>query len=113
MTNINKKIAIQFVKGKDEKGPPEISIFRNRDGKRGQAIYKFTETTTITFDNFKSIKRMYMIDEEGELSTSKIDLSISKNNIKEVKSTYHWNSEIEFERFMRFAERFANSLKTY
>ena len=53
---------------------------------------------------------MYLIDSEGELSTKKIDLSISEDHIKEVKSIYNWNTEKEFERFMRFASRHANSL---
>ena len=52
---------------------------------------------------------MYLIDSEGELSTKKLDLTISEGNIKEVSSTYNWNSEKEFERFMRFALRYANS----
>ena len=102
------KVAIQFIKGKDEKDQPEIRLFRNLDGKRGQAIYKFSNPSTITLENFKSIQRMYLIDEEGELSTRKLDLSIKAKYIKEVKSTYHWNSEKEFERFMRFAERYEN-----
>ena len=41
----------------------------------------------------------------------KIDVSISGNNIMEVKSTYNWSSEKEFERFMRFAERYSKSFK--
>ena len=53
---------------------------------------------------------MFLIDSEGVLSTKKIDLSISEDYVKEVKSTYNWNSEEEFERFMRFASRYANSL---
>ena len=110
MTEINMNVAIQFVKGKDEKDHPEIRLFRNLDGKKGQAVYKFYKPTTITLENFKSIHKMDLIDEEGELSTRKIDLSISENHIKEVKSTYNWNSEKEFERFMRFASRYASSL---
>ena len=113
MTNIKKKAAIQFVKGNDEKVTPEIRLFRNHDGKKGQVIYKFYKPSTITFDNFKSIQKMYLIDEEGELSTRKIDLFISEKYIKEVKSTYNWVSEKEFERFMRFAERYAKSLSNY
>ena len=35
---------------------------------------------------------------------------ITEEHIKEVKSTYNWNTEKEFERFMRFASRYANSL---
>ena len=110
MSKDNRNVAIQFLKGKDEKDLPEIRLFRNIDGKKGQAIYKFYEPKTITLENFSLIQRMYLIDEEGILSTRKIDLSISDKNIMEVKSTYNWNSDKEFERFMRFAKRYANSL---
>ena len=110
MTKINKDVAIQFIKGKDEKNHPEIHLYRNPDGKRGQAIYHFNSPTSITPENFNLIQKMYLIDQEGELSTRKIDLSISDEKIMEVKSTYSWHSEQEFERFMRFAERHANSL---
>ena len=113
MTDINERVTIQFIKGKDEKDNPEIRLFRNNDGKKGHAIYKFFKPKTITLDNFNSIQKMYLIDEEGELSTKKIDLSISDNNIKQVKCTYDWNSEQEFERFMRFAQRHANSITKY
>ena len=113
MTRSNDIVAIQFIKGKNEKDLPEIRLFRNVDGKRGQAIYKFYKPTTITIENFNSIQKMYLIDEEGELSTREIDLSISDNNITEVKSTYNWHSEKEFERFMRFAKRYASSLINY
>ena len=109
MTRTDKNVAIQFIKGLNEYDYPEIRLFRDQDGKKGSAIYKFPKPKTITLDNFKSVQKMYFIDEEGELSTRKIDLSISENRIKEVESTYNWNSEKEFERFMRFANRYANS----
>ena len=110
MTKANHNVAIQFVKGKNEENQPEIRLFRNIDGKKGKAVYKFYKPSTITLKNFKSVQKMYLIDSEGELSTKIIDVSISENHVKEVKSTYNWNSEEEFERFMRFASRHANSL---
>tara|TARA_B100000700_G_C14457197_1_gene584406 strand:- start:87 stop:428 length:342 start_codon:yes stop_codon:yes gene_type:complete len=110
MTNLKKKVGIQFIKGENEKEHPEIRIFRSQDGKKGKAVYKFYKPKTITLENYKSIKKMYLIDEEGELSTRKIDLSILGTHISEAKSTYSWGSEKEFERFMRFASRHANSL---
>ena len=110
MTKSHENIAIQFIKGKDEKDHPEIRMFRDNDGKKGKAIYKFSKPSTITIENFKLIQRMNLIDEEGVLSTRKIDLSITENHINEVKSTYNWNSEKEFERYMRFAQRYANSV---
>ena len=109
MTKTNEKVAIQFIKGENEKDHPEIRLFRDLDGKKGKAVYKFYKPSTITTENFKSIQKMYLIDQEGELITRKIDLSISENHIKEVKSTYSWNSEKEFHRFMRFALRFEHS----
>ncbi len=109
MTKTDDNVAIQFIKGKSEKDCPEIRLFRNHDGKKGKVVYKFYNPTTITLKNYKSVEKMYLIDSEGELSTKKIDLSISEDHIKEVKSIYNWNTEKEFERFMRFASRYANS----
>ena len=109
MTQFDEDVAIQFVKGKNEKDHPEIRLSRNLDGKKGKAVYIFYKPTTITVKNFKSVQKMYLIDSEGELSTKKIDLSISEDHVKEVKSTYNWNTEKEFERFMRFASRYADS----
>ena len=113
MNKINDVVSIQFLKGKNEEDLPEIHLFRNTDGKKGQAIYKFNKPTTITLENFDSIQKMSLIDEEGEISTKKIHLSISDNKNIEVKSTFSWHSEKEFERFMRFAERYANSHTNY
>ena len=110
MTKINENVAIQFVKGENEKDHPEIRLFRDLDGKKGKAVYKFYSPTTITLTNYKSVQKMYLIDSEGEISTKKIDLTISQDHIKEIKSTYNWKTEKEFERFMRFASRYANSL---
>tara|TARA_B100000214_G_scaffold375150_1_gene360335 strand:- start:1990 stop:2331 length:342 start_codon:yes stop_codon:yes gene_type:complete len=110
MTEMNENVSIQFVKGKDEVGYPEIRLFRNLDGKKGKAVYKFYKPKTITLENYNSVQKMYLIDSEGELSTRKIDLSISESHVKEVESIYNWNSTKEFERFMRFALRYANSL---
>ena len=110
MTKVNESVSIQFLKGENEKDHPEIRLFRNLDGKKGKAVYKFYKPTTITLANYKSVQKMYLIDSEGELSTKKIDLSISEDHVKEVNSTYNWDSEKEFERFMRFASRYADSL---
>ena len=110
MTKINENVAIQFVKGENEKDHPEIRLFRDLDGKKGKAVYKFYRPTTITLTNYKSVQKMYLIDSEGEISTKKIDLTISDDHIKEIKSTYNWKTEKEFERFRRFASRYANSL---
>ena len=113
MPRNNDAVAIQFIQGKNERDLPEIRLFRNEDGKKGKALYKFYNPSTISLENINSIKKMYLIDEEGQLSTRQVDLTISDTNKIEVMSTYNWNSEKEFERFMRFAKRYANSFTNY
>ena len=56
MIKIHENVAIQFLKGENEKDYPEIRLFRNIDGKRGKAVYKFYKPTTITIKNFKLVK---------------------------------------------------------
>ncbi len=107
MTNRKHSIRIQFIKGIDEKVNPEIRLKRNRDKKTGQAIYKFRSPTSITEENLKNVQKMYLIDEEGELSSRKINIYVLDNNLIEVESIYNWNSDIDFNRFMRFAKRYA------
>tara|TARA_B100000214_G_C23746170_1_gene525566 strand:- start:135 stop:476 length:342 start_codon:yes stop_codon:yes gene_type:complete len=109
MTEVYENVSIQFIKGRNEKDQPEIRLFRNLDGKKGKVVYKFYKPSTITLKNLQSVHKMYLIDSEGELSTKKLDFTISEHHIKEVRSTYNWSSEKEFERFMRFAKRYANS----
>ena len=111
MINKEEKVKIQFLRGEDEKDKPEIRLYRDKDGKRGRVTYTFASPSSITLKNFQSIKNMYLIDEEGEISTRKIDLNISGNFIKEIKSTYCWNSSSEFKRFIRFAQRHAKSFQ--
>ena len=41
MTKITKNVAIQFVKGQNERHQAEIRLFRNLDGKKGKAVFKF------------------------------------------------------------------------
>ena len=96
MTKINENVAIQFIKGENEKDHPEIRLFRDLDGKKGKAVYKFYRSTTLTLTNYKSVQKMHLIDSEGEISTKKIDLSIADDHIKEIKSTYNWKTEEEF-----------------
>ena len=114
MTSKNQSIRIEFIKGTDEKVHPEIRLNRNRDKKSGKAIYKFLNPTSVSDKNFKNVQKMYLIDKEGEISTRKININILDNKSIEIESIYSWNSEMDFNRFMRFAKRYAefNSLTT-
>ena len=52
---------------------------------------------------------MYLIDEEGKITTREINIAVSKKNRKytAIEAVYCWRSQRDFNRFMRFANRYA------
>ena len=101
--------AIQFFQGKDEKVIPEIRLTRSRDGKNGQAFFTFEQPDALLEENFKEIKGMFLIDEEGQLTTREINIRISNGEYSAIEAKFSWKSDIEFNRFMRFANRYAEA----
>ena len=104
-----KDVAIQFFYGIDEKIVPQISLTKSKDGQTGQAFFRFDNPEALSSDNFKDIQGMYLIDEEGLITTREINIAVSKKNGKytAIEAVYSWRSEKDFDRFMRFANRYA------
>ena len=52
---------------------------------------------------------MYLIDEEGKITIREINIAVSKINGKytAIEAIYCWRSQRDFNRFMRFANRYA------
>ena len=104
-----KDVAIQFFKGVDEKVIPEIRLTKSKDGYAGQAFFRFDNPEALSSDNFKDIQGMYLLDEEGLITTREINIAVSKKNGKytAIEAVYFWRSERDFNRFIRFANRYA------
>ena len=85
--------SIQFFRGVDEPVVPDIRLTRSRDGRTGQA----------TFGG------MWMVDEEGEMVTREVNGKFVNGIPSALEATYTWKTEEDFERFMRFAQRYADS----
>ena len=104
-----KDVAIQFFNGIDEKVIPEIRLTKSIDGQTGQAFFRFDSPQALLSDNFKEIQGMYLIDEEGQLTTREINIAVSRKNGRytAIEAVYCWRSERDFKRFMRFANRYA------
>ena len=102
-------VAIQFINGFDEKVIPQIRLTKSKDGQAGQAFFRFDSPDALSSNNFKDIQGMYLIDEEGEITTREINVAVSKKNGKYVaiEAIYCWRSERDFDRFMRFANRYS------
>ena len=104
-----KDVAIQFFNGIDEKVVPQIRLTKSKDGQAGQAYFRFENPEALLSDNFKEIQGMYLLDEEGQMTTREIHIAVSRKNgtYKAIEAIYSWKTEIDFNRFMRFANRYA------
>ncbi len=100
---------IQFFRGVDEPAVPEIRLTRSRDGRAGQAFFVFENPDALTKESMTEIKGMLLIDEEGELVTREVNARFINGEPSALEAIYTWKTETDFERFMRFAKRYANS----
>lgn len=108
MADVSKAV-IQFLRGVDEPVVPDIRVTRSRDGRTGQAIFVFEQPEALAPEVMEAITGMFMIDEEGELVTREVNGKFVNGKASALEATYTWKSEQDFERFMRFAQRYADS----
>jgi photosystem II protein len=101
--------AIQFFRGVDEPVVPDIRLTRSRDGRTGQAMFVFEEPQALAPETMGDITGMFMVDEEGELVTREVKARFVNGKASALEATFTWKSSSDFERFMRFAQRYAES----
>jgi photosystem II protein len=100
---------IQFFRGVEEPVVPDIRLTRSRDGRTGQALFVFDEPDALAPEALGDITGMFMVDEEGELVTREVKARFVNGKPSALEATYTWKTPEDFERFMRFAQRYAES----
>ena len=102
-------VSIQFFNGLEEKAVPQIRLTKNKSGDAGLAYFRFENPEALLSDDFKEIQGMYLLDEEGQITTREIHIAVSRKNgsYKAIEAIYSWRTEKDFNRFMRFANRYA------
>ncbi len=98
---------IQFSRGVDEDVVPDVRLTRARDGSNGKAIFYFQNPKALSNSSNDSITGMYLIDEEGELTTREVNAKFINGQPEALEATYLIKSVEEWDRFMRFMERYA------
>ena len=101
--------AIQFFRGVDEPVVPDIRLTRSRDGRTGQALFVFEEPVALAPETMGDITGMFLVDEEGELVSREVKARFVNGKANAIEATYTWKTNDDFERFMRFAQRYADS----
>ena len=100
---------IQFFRGVEEPVVPDIRLTRSRDGRTGQALFVFDEPDALAPEALGDITGMFMVDEEGELVTREVKARFVNGKPSALEATYTWKTPEDFDRFMRFAQRYAES----
>lgn len=101
--------SIQFFQGVDEPTIPDIRLTRSRDGRTGQALFVFEEPQALAPETMGDITGMYLVDEEGQLVSREVKARFVNGKASALEATYTWKTPVDFERFMRFAQRYAEN----
>lgn len=98
---------IQFSRGIDEDAVPEVRLTRSRSGGTGTATFVFEKPKALSESTTEDITGMYLIDDEGELVTREVKAKFINGKPEALEAVYLIKSEDEWDRFMRFMERYA------
>nr|YP_009397535.1 photosystem II protein W [Dasyclonium flaccidum]ARW66721.1 photosystem II protein W [Dasyclonium flaccidum] len=101
---------IQFINGINEKVIPSIKLTRSRDGSTGTATFRFNNPDIIQLrmQEKGDIQGMYLKDDEGELMTTDVSAKFINGKPKGIECIYIIKNPNEWDRFMRFMEKYAN-----
>ena len=98
---------IEFAQGVVENSIPDVKITRSRDGSNGTATFRFEGTKILESGNTQEVTGMYLIDEEGELVTREVKCKFVNGEPTAIEAIYVMKNPQEWDRFMRFMERYA------
>lgn len=97
---------IQFARGVAEEVIPDVRLTRAKDGSNGTATFYFDYPKALSQEGVE-VTGMYLIDEEGELVTRDVNGKFINGEPAGIEAVYVIKSEAEWDRFMRFMNRYA------
>ncbi|MCZ0903309.1 photosystem II reaction center protein Psb28 [Microcoleus sp. HI-ES] len=100
---------IQFSRGIDEDAVPEVRLTRSKSGAQGTATFIFENPKALSSTSTEDITGMYMIDDEGEILTREVKAKFINGQPAGLEALYLMKSPEEWERFMRFMERYSEA----
>lgn len=98
---------IEFSRGVAEEVIPDVRLTRAPDGSDGTATFYFDHPKAFSEDEGVEITGMYMVDEEGELVTREVKGKFVDGRPAGIEALYVMKDKLEWERFMRFMNRYA------
>jgi len=102
---------IEFIIGIPEPVVPDVQLTRSRDGSTGVATFTFDNPSFLAANtqDLGETTGMYLKDSEGTLKTSEVTATFTNGRPRFVKGVVVLKGTDEWDRFMRFMERYAES----
>ncbi|MGL5082910.1 MAG: photosystem II reaction center protein Psb28 [Microcoleaceae cyanobacterium] len=97
---------IQFSRGMNETVIPDVRLTRSQDGSQGTAQFYFDKPDALAEGFAEEITGMYLIDDEGELSTFDVKAKFVNGKPEVIEAKYLMRSSEEWDRFIRFMDRY-------
>ena len=98
---------IQFARGVKEEVVPDVRLTRAPDGSNGTATFYFDRPSAFSQESEIEITGMYLVDQEGELVTRDVNGKFINGEPAGIEAVYVMKSVEEWDRFMRFMNRYA------
>ncbi|MEC4985449.1 MAG: photosystem II reaction center protein Psb28 [Oscillatoria sp. PMC 1068.18] len=98
---------IEFSRGTPEESIPDVRVTRAKSGAGGTATFIFDKPQILTGEFSGDVTGMFLIDEEGEISTREVKGKYVNGEPKSVEAILVMQTEEEFNRFIRFMNRYA------
>jgi len=102
---------IEFIVGYPEPVVPDVSLTRSRDGSTGVATFTFDNPSFLAAatQDLGETTGMFLKDSEGTMKTSEVTATFTNGKPRIVKGVMVMRGADEWDRFMRFMERYAES----
>lgn len=97
---------IQFARGLAEEVIPDVKLTRSKDGTNGTATFYFDNPKALSQQGVE-ITGLYLVDEEGEMVSRDVNGKFVNGEPAGIEARYIIKSTEEWERFMRFMNRYA------
>ena len=90
---------------------PDIKLTRARDGSSGTATFRFKNPNVFDASTASrgEVTGMFLVDDEGEMSTTDVNANFVNGKPQSLESVYLMTSPEEWDRFMRFMERYGEA----
>lgn len=98
---------IQFSRGVNEDAVPQIRVTRSKTGNSGTATFYFEDPQILSKESSDEITGMYLVDDEGEIVTREVKGKFINGEARAIEAILIMKSEAEFERFVRFMNKYA------